>query len=467
MLRNILLPDEYVAPFNLEEDAEYNSYIIDMGYRIRQSLLQYNKSLANAKNLNNRNENMAVLEDFLTKERESYHKQLKSIQEANETDKTSYISMIEKLKAELREYKTAHHDELNKYESKVKTMREMYETTFNGEISKLKAERDEANNKLKELISTHSCQINERDKMYNEKEKSYLQLLQSEKDHNRKLTEKVSETLEKNNRPITSTVIGSIGEEMIEQWLRELFNSADIVNKSQQTAKGDLHIKIGTKVFLLEIKNKTVITKSDIDKFIRDVTENRNIINGGLFISINTPAIPNKGDFSLEYIDDVPVIYLYVPDKQTLRVAMKTLLFLNSKTDNNALIMAINSIYGKIGALSSTSVTIDKALSDLRNATESNRREIRNMLQELETLFSDNPEIKFETSITRLEFTAAEIELLQAVSAKHKKPKMADYIEGLNCTLKYLQDRGGLAKIKSVLNSSTEYPVPPVQLRLL
>jgi hypothetical protein len=473
MLKGILLPSDYVAPLNLEEDAEKNSYIIDVGFRVHALLAQYNKSVSASKNLNN-------IEDLLKQEQEKYQSKINSIQKVSAEDIKFYKDESEKLKVELRDFKKFQHDEMLSTENKLKEetsalkiklqseINALQEELINQhnkvknenstdnlqlkeEISKLKSERDEFSVKLAKSYDIFNAQLAKQEQASIDREKNYMNLLNTEKEQ----TKKTTEILSKLTKPSFAQQIGVVGEEMIENWMRELFNNAEVTNQSQLTAKGDLHVKINNKTFLIEIKNKTVIFKTDIDKFIRDVSENANIINGGLFISINTPAIPNKGDFSLEYIGDIPVIYLYVSDKSTLRVAIKTLLFLNNKSDAIALTMTINNTYNKINAMLSNHVGIEKSINDLRSLTESNRKEIKNLIINLEELFDDDPSLKFEVSTTRLEFRPEEINIIRTIGGKLSKPKMSDYVSALNCTLKYLQDRGGAAGIKNIISGAT------------
>jgi hypothetical protein len=304
-------------------------------------------------------------------------------------------------------------------------------------------------------------------------EKEYQETLRIERERYNTLSLQHSAlTTALSPKTITTVEIGNIGEEMISKWTRELFNNADIIDTSGQTAKGDLHVRLHNKMFLFEIKNRINIQRPDIEKFIRDIENNISDIHGGLFISLNSPSIPNKGDFSLEYIKEIPVIYLHVPDKATLKVAIKTLLYLNSKTDNTSLTMAINQIYTNIKTVSSASVSMSKNLDDARVNLDSLKREIKNGILYLEQLFAENPEIKFETTVNVTDYRPDEIKLLCEVYNNNKKAKMDDYAKVLNVVPKYLQDRGGAAKIKSIVQRTDITPpvlnfnIPPPVLQI-
>jgi hypothetical protein len=293
--------------------------------------------------------------------------------------------------------------------------------------------------------------VSEREKVFLEREKYFISVINAEKEATKALTY-ISSSLCKSKE--SAPIMGAIGEEMIYNWVSELFNSAEIENQSHLTAKCDLRVKLNNKLFLLEIKNKTAIVKTDVDKFVRDISENSKEIHGGLFISLNTPSIPNKGDFSLEYINDIPCIYAYIGDKQTLKVSLKTLLLLNNKTDTEVLTMIVNSIYSQISNLSSGASALEKNLSDSRSTLDSMKKEIRSSLQTLDDLFESNPETKFEMSVTKLDFNEHEIKIIRETAANNKKAKINDYAKAMNVTLKYLQDHGGAAKIKSIVSGS-------------
>lgn len=447
MIRNILLPIDYEVPFDLEKDPEYNSYIIDIGFKVKKYFCHYNYDF----------------NDIIKVEQENFKKSIEFIQLNNDIDKKNYINEIEKLKKENHESeiktKTKFTAEINALQEELFKMQSVYReqsylqiTNTEKEILKLKVERDELNHKLNDFMTKHVQQILDNNALHNSREQSYLQIINTEKEQNKKLTETISESLSKKYCP---QQIGVIGEEMIEQWTRELFIEAEIINQSQQTAKGDLHIKLNGRTLMFEIKNKNIISRNDIEKFIRDVSGLSDTIHGALFISLITPAIPNKGDFSIDYVNKIPVVYLHVADKQTLRVAIKSLLFLNNKTDTTSIVMCINNIYNRINSISSNHTTIERSLNDLRTAFENNKREIKTSIHELDTLFEDDPSLKFELSVNRLEFNKDEIERIIETNKKIKKPKISDFTDALSCTPKYLQDRGGILNIKKIIGVNT------------
>ncbi len=412
----------------------------------------------------------------LNKSKERYESNIKSITEhinnlTNEYEtklnrsKERYESDIKNITEQINNITARKDTELNelkdRYESIIKTITEsnnLIKDNHINELSKLKENLTETNdmkiNLLNQQLTFKTNELNELKQRltneFKEREIQYINTINFERSRINTLSDKLTDQLQKKN--VSSTEIGIIGEEMIEQWVRDIYPSADIIDKSHETAKGDYHIKISNKIILFEIKNKKTITNTDIQKFTRDIEENKYDIHAGLFITINTPSIPNKGDFALEYIDNIPVIYLHVPDRQTLRVAIKTLNYLNTKEDEYLLTLLINNIYKTTKTISSISSAIAKNNEDCKTNIDSLKKEIKTQIDALDKLFTDSPELKIESSKQSLDYSPGEIKTIQEVYNKNRKAKLSDYIKALGVTSKYIQDRGGITKIKSIID---------------
>ncbi len=63
---------------------------------------------------------------------------------------------------------------------------------------------------------------------------------------------------------------------------------------------------------MFESKYKQKIQKTDIDKFINDVSSQSSFIDGAVFVSIMSPNIPNKGSLFVDIVSDAnkPVLYI-------------------------------------------------------------------------------------------------------------------------------------------------------------
>ena len=475
-MQQILLPQNYQVPFDLSENAEVNAYILEAGFRIFQTNQKYYEAINNAKLSLSHSELKEEHQRLILSERESHRQETAKL--TNEFDKIKfkiqsdhayaligYESELNELKTKISnknitdklEIETKTHDIELYFENEKKKIEEEKDTQLNLYKQRIDQETKRTDEYQNKLHQVHMSLIDREKEMRVAIEKEYQETIKLERERYNALslqhTNLISSLTPVPSKQTTIVEIGNVGEEIIEKWTRELFIGVEIINTSQQTAKGDLHIRLQNKLFLIEIKNKLNICRTDIDKFIRDIDENKSDIHGGLFISLGSPSIPNKGDFSLEYVGEIPVIYAHVSDKQTLKVLLKTLMVLNNKTDNTSLTMTINQTFTNLKAISSASVSMSKSLDDARTNLDSIKREIKNGLQLLDQLFSENPELKFEASVSNTEYRAEEIKILRETYFKNKKAKMDDYVKALNVTAKYLQDRGGAAKIKSIVSN--------------
>tara|TARA_Y100000389_G_scaffold201059_1_gene242861 strand:+ start:8904 stop:10115 length:1212 start_codon:yes stop_codon:yes gene_type:complete len=107
---------------------------------------------------------------------------------------------------------------------------------------------------------------------------------------------------------------GNFGEQFITQSINNEFPESVIDDVSGETAHGDCIWKMDSGSFrcLVEVKNVAQSKNLDVGKFVRDM--NVQLSNGeancGIFVSLKTDNIPNKGKFKLEYIQNYPVIYV-------------------------------------------------------------------------------------------------------------------------------------------------------------
>lgn len=123
----------------------------------------------------------------------------------------------------------------------------------------------------------------------------------------------------------TTVNIGDFGENFVEEYIRTHFLTCHSLPKLENVSSikgyGDLHFTDTHLKLLIEVKNIQEMTKKDINKFhdnVKDCYKN-NIINAGLFISLNDTNLINckKGivfDFLKTKVKnkfvEVPVIYI-------------------------------------------------------------------------------------------------------------------------------------------------------------
>lgn len=531
----IKFPENFATPYDLSQDVEMNAYVITVGYKSYQLSKRYNEAINQSKHSLSHLEMKEEYDKSINEIQVRYEQDLKKLLEENRNLKSSqFISHdqeLEELKSvyenKLKKYKDQLvniesvteqqiadlKNKLNEqesyikksYEEKINEFREKEielknkihntESLFDETVKNIKKSAEEKYDELKSrVVDQHQTEknqlmsdiinlrqtidtlstsrIEQQEKLRKSLEAKYHEEINYERNRTAQLQTTVTALSSMIQKPSNIVETGQIGEEMIENWTKELFHSADVTVTAKEAHAADLHVKLHNRVLLMEIKNKAEIHKKDIDKFVRDVEVNSNTINGALFISLNTPKVPNKGDFALEYIGEIPVIYCHVPDRQTLKVLIKTLLHLNSKEDSGALTLIINQIYGSIKTMSSASVSMTKNLDDCRTNLESLKWEIKDSLATLDGMFNESPDLKIEKSVQHLEYKPEEIKILCETYAINKKAKVSDYMNALKVTQKYLLDRGGAAKIKSIVQSSNissptlTFNIPPPTLQI-
>ena len=121
---------------------------------------------------------------------------------------------------------------------------------------------------------------------------------------------------------------GDFGEAIVRQQIQHYFPCSNVEDMSGTTASGDLHWKMHGDAFrcLVEVKNVQHVRPSDLTKYDRDLQKNLSdgTCNCGLFVSLKTECIPNKGAFALEFVNGCPVVYVcnVFVDLSMLRIAL-------------------------------------------------------------------------------------------------------------------------------------------------
>jgi hypothetical protein len=121
-----------------------------------------------------------------------------------------------------------------------------------------------------------------------------------------------------------STIKGEEGEQQVEEILLRMFPTAEISDERKTRGRGDFVVTLGAVHMMLEVKNYTKnVTKSEISKFERDMTRNPEY-TCGVLASLNS-GVCSKEDFSLEILNDRPVLYIHrlTEDPNRLRCAMR------------------------------------------------------------------------------------------------------------------------------------------------
>ena len=102
----------------------------------------------------------------------------------------------------------------------------------------------------------------------------------------------------------TNASKGVIGETLIIDTLREVFEACDVVHTGKTAHACDVRLTIHPSgdSFLFESKYKGYVDKKDVTKFESDIVTAPDSVQGGMFVSILSRNIPGKGSL---YIDVV------------------------------------------------------------------------------------------------------------------------------------------------------------------
>lgn len=166
--------------------------------------------------------------------------------------------------------------------------------------------------------------------------KNRISILEQENCQALSLSNKLDSLMGKGNT-VDNAMKGDFGESIVANQIQHWYQASEIEDKSADTAKGDLLWKLNEGEFraLVEVKNVQMVRPTEVQKFERDILINTKdkSCNCGIFISLKTETIPNKGKFKLEFLNNFPVIYVsnVLEDLETLRFALDALCSIQNK----------------------------------------------------------------------------------------------------------------------------------------
>ena len=316
---------------------------------------------------------------------EEWEEKLNTINQEMSNQEKKYSKLIETHKKEMEELS--------------QQIRNSCQVSFNNELNLLK----DKNNSLCEQLEETSKKIykiqentrNELESKYETKlEKEYKQLEDQREKYETKLEnirnqyeEKLEKEREKTElqkqRKTNSTLKGQDGEQSMEYILNRTFPKAEIRSyTSKEGRRGDFSILEGDMNIMVEQKNYTKnVPKVEITKFHRDMKENQEYTCG--ILCSQKSGICKKDDFSLEFSNGRPVIYLHQvetePEKLKYAVSLfKMLLSVENLDINNQEILEI--ILQRQGnitkAYSNMRIMINKFRDDFLTIMENQQKEM-------------------------------------------------------------------------------------------
>jgi hypothetical protein len=116
----------------------------------------------------------------------------------------------------------------------------------------------------------------------------------------------------------SNVVKGQIGENMIIDCLRNIFTDVEVSHTGTKAHVCDVHMTFPNgKKIVFESKFKGNIEKRDVDKFYRDMEGLDKDVIGGVFVSLLSKNIPNKGSINFEITSETkrPIMYVAYSDE--------------------------------------------------------------------------------------------------------------------------------------------------------
>lgn len=180
-----------------------------------------------------------------------------------------------------------------------------------------------------------------------------------------------------NGNTIDNIEKGNFGENYVSSMIIQEFPDAFVDDVSNETAHCDCVWRMDSGAFrcLVEVKNVAQSKNLNIDKFVRDM--NINLSNGeancGIFVSLKTDNIPNKGKFKLEYLQGYPLLYISgvwkSPIILTFALRMMRCIIQNSTQDDGHVMDTVQ-INEYITKTYNTIVREQSIISDMRKSMD-------------------------------------------------------------------------------------------------
>lgn len=278
---------EIIDSYNKGQSASYDEYKILLNNEKNKCQLYYTDTIKS-----------------LTEQLEQKQSWIKTLQEQYES---KYVNIINDLK-----------EQLDNKASTINKLQEQYLDTEKLSIERSRKEHAELLQRIESLNSqlaeAHRNIEYERD--LNAKQMNNQELFNINYTKNTQKLNELAETL----KPIKEYYQGTnmqkcqSSEFIVYDYLCKTFLHS-VVNQTGQTDHAaDIKFLYNKLNCIIEVKNKKVLTRDDIQKFLSDLRAAKDSgVNCGIFISLQTDRFPDKPNTPLiiEYDSVIPVVYLY------------------------------------------------------------------------------------------------------------------------------------------------------------
>lgn len=267
-------------------------------------------------------------------------------------------------------------------------------------------------NQYEHIIKTKDDVIHNKN-TENDELKERIKILEEQNCQAFALSGKLDSLMGKGNT-VDNAMKGDFGESIIANQIQYWYQASEIEDKSAETARGDLLWKLNDGDFaaLVEVKNVQMVRPSEVQKFERDLLINTKdkSCNCGIFISLKTDTIPNKGKFKLEFLNNVPVIYVsnILEDLNTLRFALDALVSIHSKckffnsnvnldnteTFQESMVDFIQRLFNKLSQMTKNLQQMKNSVDTLTACISHEESIIKDLSTNINTLRTENDELK-------------------------------------------------------------------------
>ena len=264
---------------------------------------------------------------------------------------------------------------------------------------------------------------------------------------------------------------GQSGEALIQNILSQIFTTCVIENVSQTDHCCDILFKLAELGIdaLIEVKNKSSLRMEDVKKFHHDIMEQSEKINCALFISINTPNIPTKGNFAVDFRGGKPVIYMHMQSAEMIKhaVQMMGLLLKNINTDktgganeekNNQheVVELIGDIYSTIKSGSAKIHRIKITIAQLSRLANDTSVLISKSVDSIITFYTKFDAFKGDVDINEdaneTKYSNEDVaKLVEYVKREQVIPTRSDISKMLTLSEVSIRKRGGVRELKKIL----------------
>ena len=249
-------------------------------------------------------------EDIIDKLNNSHQKEIDELKIIQSNLKSQVVKLKKENNEQERIYKDTFNEKINKEKLIIKDNLDRLHGEKIIELEKKIKTLDDGINSLRETRLSQQQEYYE--KLLQEKQKSTEEINKIRIDYQNRIEDyrKQMEQFQKINQ--NSTLKGQKGEDIMYNILIEHFPGCQIdTHTSKEGHKGDFSIIDDTHRGMIESKNyKKNVPKNEIKKFYSDI-ENNNDIDFAILCSLKSGVANKPNDFTLEFINGKPVIFLH------------------------------------------------------------------------------------------------------------------------------------------------------------